>query len=158
MTETLALFAAPDFMGRLLLKLFRPETVNHVVWPAIQIAIVMTLVALWAGIAPYFERKISAFMQARLGPMRVGPWGILQWIADIIKLLVKEDFIPEKADRLVFLCAPFIAVVAVYVVFAVVPFGPDWAVITDVNIGMLFVLAVSGISVLALVLGGWAAN
>ena len=158
MTETLALFAPPDLIGRLLLKLFGPETVNYVLWPAIQIAIVMTLVALWAGIAPYFERKISAFMQARLGPMRVGPWGTLQWIADIIKLLVKEDFIPEKADRLVFLCAPFIAVVAVYVVFAVVPFGPDWAVITDVNIGMLFVLAVSSISVLALILGGWASN
>lgn len=158
MTKALALFAPPNFLDDLLLRLFSREALNYVVWPSIQIAIVMTLVAFWAAIAPYFERKISAFMQARLGPMRVGPWGILQPLADIIKLLVKEDFVPDKADRLVFMWAPFIAVVATYVVFAVVPFGPDWAVITDINIGILFVLSVSSVSVLALILGGWASN
>src|SRR5204863_8743824 len=138
-----ALLAAPNLIDSLLLKFFSEQTVNYVIWPFIQIGLVVVITTGWVAYATYLERKISAFMQARLGPMRVGPWGTLQWIADIIKLLVKEDFIPEKADRLVFLCAPFIAVVAVYVVFAVVPFGPDWAVITDVNIGMLFVLAVS---------------
>src|SRR5688572_24321861 len=97
-------------------------------------------------------------MQARLGPMRVGPWGLLQPIADGIKLLTKEDFIPEKADRWIFFLAPYIAVAAAFIVFAVIPFGPDWAVITDINIGLLFVLAVSSVGVLALILAGWSSN
>jgi NADH-quinone oxidoreductase subunit H len=118
----------------------------------------VTITAGWVAYATYLERKISAFMQARLGPMRVGPWGLLQPIADGLKLLVKEDFIPENADRWIFFIAPYIAVVAAFVVMAVVPFGPDWAVITDVNIGVLFVLAVSSVGVLATILAGWSSN
>jgi NADH-quinone oxidoreductase subunit H len=97
-------------------------------------------------------------MQARLGPMRVGPWGLLQPIADGIKLLTKEDFIPESADRWIFFFAPYIAVASAFIVFAVIPFGPDWAVIADVNIGLLLVLAVSSVGVLALILAGWSSN
>jgi NADH-quinone oxidoreductase subunit H len=97
-------------------------------------------------------------MQARLGPMRVGPWGLLQPIADGIKLLVKEDFIPDKADRWIFFFAPYIAVASAFIVFSVVPFGPDWGVIADVNIGLLLVLAVSSVGVLALILAGWSSN
>jgi NADH-quinone oxidoreductase subunit H len=97
-------------------------------------------------------------MQARLGPMRVGPWGLLQPIADGLKLLTKEDFIPEKADRWIFFFAPYIAVASAFIVFSVIPFGPDWAVITDVNIGLLLVLAVSSVGVLALILAGWSSN
>src|SRR5213080_4565667 len=154
----LALFAAPNFVDTLLLKFFSEQTVNHFVWPFIQIGLVVTLVAGWVAYATYLERKISAFMQARLGPMRVGPWGLLQPIADGIKLLTKEDFIPENADRWIFFVAPYIAVVAAFIVMAVVPFGPDWAVITDINIGVLFVLAVSSVGVLALILAGWSSN
>src|SRR5205807_5344771 len=83
---------------------------------------------------------------------------LLQPIADGLKVLVKEDFIPENADRWIFFVAPYIAVVAAFVVMAVVPFGPDWAVITDVNIGILFVLAVSSVGVLATILAGWSSN
>src|SRR5215468_11666147 len=150
--------AAPTIIDELLLKVFSPETVNHVVWPFIQIGLLVTLVAGWVAYATYLERKISAFMQARLGPMRVGPWGLLQPIADGLKLLTKEDFVPENADRWIFFVAPYIAVVAAFIVLAVVPFGPDWAVITDVNIGVLFVLAVSSVGVLALILAGWSSN
>jgi NADH-quinone oxidoreductase subunit H len=152
------LFAPINILDDLLLKIFSPETVNHVIWPFIQIGLIVTLIALWVAYATYLERKISAFMQARLGPMRVGPWGLLQPIADGIKLLTKEDFIPEKADRWLFFCAPYIAVAAAFIVFAVIPFGPDWAVITDVNIGILFVLSVSSVGVLALILAGWSSN
>jgi NADH-quinone oxidoreductase subunit H len=147
-----------NILNDALLNLFSQETINHFVWPLIQIGLVVTLVALWVAYATYLERKISAFIQARLGPMRVGPWGLLQPIADGIKLLVKEDFIPENADRWIFFFAPYIAVASAFIVFSVVPFGPDWAVIADVNIGLLLVLAVSSVGVLALILAGWSSN
>jgi NADH-quinone oxidoreductase subunit H len=150
--------AAPTIIDDLLLKFFSEPTVNYVIWPFIQIGLVVMITTGWVAYATYLERKISAFMQARLGPMRVGPWGLLQPIADGLKLLTKEDFIPENADRWIFFVAPYIAVVAAFVVLAVVPFGPDWAVITDVNIGVLFVLAVSSVGVLALILAGWSSN
>ena len=152
------LFAPISFLDELLRGYFGADTVQHVIWPFIQIGLIVTLVAGWVAYATYLERKISAFMQARLGPMRVGPWGLLQPIADGIKLLTKEDFVPEKADRWIFFFAPYIAVAAAFIVFAVIPFGPDWAVVTDVNIGLLFVLAVSSVGVLALILAGWSSN
>jgi NADH-quinone oxidoreductase subunit H len=145
-----AFLAAPTIIDNLLLKLFSEQTVNYVIWPFIQIGLVVIITTGWVAYATYLERKISAFMQARLGPMRVGPWGLLQPIADGLKLLTKEDFIPGNADRWIFFVAPYIAVVAAFIVLAVVPFGPDWAVITDVNIGVLFVLA--------LILAGWSSN
>ena len=152
------LFAPISFIDEFLLKFFDQSTINNVIWPFIQIGLLVTIVAGWVAYATYLERKISAFMQARLGPMRVGPWGLLQPIADGIKLLTKEDFIPDKADRGIFFIAPYIAVAAAFIVLAVVPFAPDWGVITDINIGLLFVLAVSSVGVLALILAGWSSN
>src|SRR6266550_22356 len=158
MTMLLSFLAPLNFVDTLLLKFFSEQTVNYVIWPFIQVGAVVTITALWVAYATYLERKISAFMQARLGPMRVGPWGLLQPIADGLKLLVKEDFVPGNADRWIFFLAPYIAVVAAFIVLAVVPFGPDWGVITDVNIGVLFVLAVSSVGVLATILAGWSSN
>ena len=117
------LFAPIDFINNLLLRFFNAETINFVVWPLLQIGLLVTLVAGWVAYATYLERKISAFMQARLGPMRVGPWGLLQPIADGLKLLTKEDFVPEKADRWIFFFAPYIAVASAFIVFSVIPFG-----------------------------------
>src|SRR3954468_16045530 len=154
----LALLAPPNFLNDLLLKFFSAETLNYAVWPFIQIGAVITLIAVWALYASYLERKISAFMQARLGPMRVGKWGLLQPIADAIKLLTKEDLMPDKADSYTFKFAPFISVAAAFIVFAVIPFAPDWGVITDINIGLLFVLSISSVGVLALILAGWSSN
>jgi NADH-quinone oxidoreductase subunit H len=150
--------ASPNLISWLLGYLFGQQAIDHVVWPLIQIVIIITAVAVWALYASYLERKISAFMQARLGPMRVGKWGLLQPIADALKLLTKEDLVPGASDSYLFKFAPFISVAAAFLVFAVIPFGPDWAVITDVNIGILFILAVSSIGVLALILAGWASN
>src|SRR5439155_19070869 len=154
----LGLLAPLNFVDSLLLKFFSEQTVNYVIWPFIQVGAVVTITALWVAYATYLERKISAFMQARLGPMRVGPWGLLQPIADGLKLLVKEDFIPENADRWIFFLAPYIAFVAAFIVMALIPFGPDWPVITDVNIGILFVFSVSSVAVLALILAGCSSN
>ena len=153
-----ALLAPPNFLNDLLLKFFSADTLNYVVWPFIQIGAVITLVAVWALYASYLERKISAFMQARLGPMRVGKWGLLQPIADAVKLLTKEDLVPEKADPYIFRYAPYISVAATFLTFAVIPFAPNWGVITDVNIGLLFVLSISSVGVLALILAGWSSN
>ena len=152
------LLSPVNVLNDLLLKFFSADTINFFIWPLIQIGLVVTLVAGWVAYATYLERKISAFIQARLGPMRVGPWGLLQPIADGLKLLTKEDFVPEKADRWIFFFAPYIAVASAFIVFSVIPFGPDWAVIADVNIGLLLVLAVSSVGVLALILAGWSSN
>jgi NADH-quinone oxidoreductase subunit H len=105
----------------------------------------------------WLERKILAHMQVRLGPMRVGPHGLLQPIADALKLLLKEDIMPAEADKLVFWIAPFMVVMTAFATFVVVPFGPTHAV-TDMNIGILFMLGVSSLSVLGIVMAGWASN
>jgi NADH-quinone oxidoreductase subunit H len=122
------------------------------------IVIVLFVILTVAAYLVYAERKISAFIQARLGPMRVGPYGLLQPLADALKLLSKEDIIPARAERSIFVIAPMISVVASLVVLAVIPFGPGRATITDINIGLLFILAVSSVGVLGIILGGWASN
>ena len=149
------MFVAPDWV----LSLTRERRPNafwaeYVVWPIFQILIVLFIVLTLVAYLVYVERKVSAFMQARLGPMRVGPWGLLQPAADGLKLLLKEDIIPLKADRVVFALAPIISVVAALIVLAVIPWGAGWATIANVNIGLLFILAVSSVGVLGLVLAG----
>lgn len=153
------MFAAPEWVLRLTREK-RPNIfwAEYVVWPAIQIVVVLFIVLTIVAYLVYLERKVSAFMQARLGPMRVGPWGLLQPAADGLKLLLKEDLIPAKADQTVFAMAPIICVVAALVVLAVVPWGPAWATIANINIGVLFILAVSSVGVLGLVLAGWSSN
>ncbi|HXG65123.1 MAG TPA: NADH-quinone oxidoreductase subunit NuoH [Blastocatellia bacterium] len=157
---TTLLLAAPDWVVRLTGGQ-RPNNVfwaDYIVWPLIQIVIVLFIVLTAVAYLVYLERKVSAFIQARLGPMRVGPWGLLQPAADGIKLLLKEDIIPLKADKAVFAIAPIISVVAALVVLSVVPWGAAWATIANINIGLLFILAVSSVGVLGLVLAGWASN
>src|SRR5881409_3965445 len=156
--STVALLAPINLIDSLLLRFFSEQMVNYVIWPFIQIGAVITITALWVAYATYLERKISAFIQSRLGPMRVGPWGLLQPLADGLKLILKEDIVPIKADRAVFLIAPIVSVVAALVVLSVIPWGAAWATIANVNIGLLFILAVSSVGVLGLVLAGWSSN
>jgi NADH-quinone oxidoreductase subunit H len=105
----------------------------------------------------WLERKILAHIQIRYGPMRVGPHGLLQPFADAIKLLIKEDIIPDGADKLVFWLAPVAVVMTAFTTFLVVPFGRTHSV-TDINIGILFMLGISSLSVLSIIMGGWASN
>src|ERR1051326_6179003 len=127
--------------------------VNHGVPPigawilakAIQAGVIVLGVSLVPMVLVYAERKVSAFMQARLGPMNVGPYGILQTLADGIKLIFKEDIVPVGSDRLVHLLAPMVVVAPVFICFAPIPFGKGLVPI-DLDIGVLFIFAVSGIS------------
>jgi NADH-quinone oxidoreductase subunit H len=157
---TTLLFVAPEWVRNVITHEKLPNVfwAEYIVWPLIQIVIVIFIVLTLVAYLTYLERKVSAFIQARLGPMRVGPWGLLQPLADGIKLLLKEDIVPIKADRAVFLIAPVISVVAALVVLSVIPWGAGWATIANVNIGLLFVLAVSSVGVLGLVLAGWSSN
>ena len=103
------------------------------------------------------ERKVLADFQARLGPMRVGPHGLLQPLADALKLLLKEDLIPRQADRAIFWVAPVIATFTALTAFSVLPFAPR-LVVADINVGLLFISAMGALSVLGIILGGWASN
>lgn len=114
----------------------------------------------------WVERKVIAHIQRRLGPYRVGPHGLLQPVADTLKLLLKEDLFPTHVNRFLYLLAPFLAVALALISIAVIPFGPEievagvrtWLQVTDLNVGVLFVLAVSSLTVYAIVLAGWSSN
>ena len=105
----------------------------------------------------WFERKLSARMQSRLGPTRVGPVGLFQPLADVLKLMSKEDLIPKDADRALFTLAPLLAVVCALAAAAVVPFSPD-VVAADLDVGVIWVLAVGSITTIAVFMAGWASN
>lgn len=111
----------------------------------------------FAALLSWIERRLLGVWQDRYGPNRVGPFGVLQIVADAIKLLTKEDWIPPFADRAVFVLAPAVIAVTTLLAFAVVPIAPGIGVV-DLNIGLLFFLAMSSLGVYSIVLGGWASN
>jgi NADH-quinone oxidoreductase subunit H len=140
--------------------LFAPGSFDMVITIAIillKIAIVVGIVMAHVAYATYFERKVIGHMQVRLGPMRVGPHGILQPIADFLKLFFKEDIIPNNADKPIFYVAPVISVIASLSSLAVIPFFNGF-VIANINIGLLFVFAMSSLGAYGLVMSGWASN
>jgi NADH-quinone oxidoreductase subunit H len=120
------------------------------------VGILAALLTLSAGMI-WLERRLLAAWQDRYGPNRVGPFGLLQVLADMIKIFTKEDWIPPFADKAVFIAAPGIIIVTVLLSFAVVPFAPGIGIV-DLNIGLLFFLAMSSMAVYSVVLAGWASN
>lgn len=148
-----------------------PEVLLNFVVPAIKAFVIVNIMAIMAGILTIVERRALAFLQVRKGPNRVGWQGSLQWVADTIKLMLKEDIVPTESEHLIHFLAPVIVVIPALTVFAVIPWGPEFtmrvpglgkittgAYVTDLNVGLLFILAVTSIGIYGIILGGWASN
>ncbi|MEZ4849445.1 MAG: NADH-quinone oxidoreductase subunit NuoH [Bacteroidia bacterium] len=141
---------------------------EFVTYSLILIGLALFVLLTAAAYSVYLERKVAALIQQRVGPNRVGPWGLLQPLADVIKLILKEDIVPSVADKFVHFIAPIISVTIALVVMAVIPFAKGdiamteatggFLVIADVNIGILYVLAITSIAVYGVTLAGWSSN
>lgn len=141
---------------------------SYVIETIIKIIVILTVFSALAGFTTYFERKVLAFMQRRLGPQHVGPYGVLQVLADGIKLFTKEDIVPQNAVKPIFMIAPTIAAATAFIAMAAVPFLPEFTlpftdyvvrpIVADVNIGVLFVVGVMAVGMYAPLLGGMASN
>ena len=147
------------------------NVLNYLVIPAIKAFVIINIMAVMAGVLTLVERRVLAWLQIRKGPNRVGSQGSLQWVADTIKLMMKEDIVPAKAEPIIHFLAPVLSVVPALTVFAVIPWGPEFTVrlpllgkvttsftVTDINVGLLFVLAVTSVGIYGIILGGWASN
>jgi NADH-quinone oxidoreductase subunit H len=148
----------PNFVMSYLGSKVTPGEAGNQFWALIYVLLIfvgVSLTVMW--LLNWIERKALAHFQVRLGPMRVGPHGLLQPFADALKLMLKEDIIPSEADQFVFWVAPLIGLFASFTVYTVIPFGPSQAV-SDMNIGILFMLGVSSLGVLGIVVAGWASN
>jgi NADH-quinone oxidoreductase subunit H len=133
------------------------EFVKPMMVPLICAVVIVAVLPLVAGYIVLLERKVMADMQARLGPMRVGPHGLLQPIADAVKLLLKEDIIPDEADKAIFWIAPLISVTTGMLAMSALAIGP-WFQIADLNVGLLFIVGIGALGIFGIVLGGWASN
>src|SRR5688572_5166830 len=130
-----------------------PAWITALIAPFIVLNVVIGLVTY----VTLLERKFAARMQSRIGPYRVGPHGLLQPIADALKLMMKEDVVPTAADKTVYNLAPIVFLIPCMLIFATIPFAPGLGV-ADLNIGMLFFLAVSSMEIVGLFMAGWGSN
>ena len=134
-----------------------PPLVQYLATVLCKILLVSIVVILVVAFSTYFERKVIGSMQARVGPNRVGPLGLGQPFADVIKLLIKEVVIPTRSNKFLFVIAPLLTLIPALAAWAVIPMN-DWFVIADINAGLLYVLALTSIGVYGVILAGWATN
>jgi NADH-quinone oxidoreductase subunit H len=140
-----------------ILKGIPADIVYAIVMILVAFSVLSFFVAPLAGVTSWLERRVWARIQSRVGPNRVGPQGILQWIADGIKNLLKEDIIPEAADRKLFALAPYVVFVGFLATFVVIPFGSQ-LIVADLNIGILYILAITSLVVVGILMAGWSSN
>src|SRR5712691_10765320 len=132
---------------------------TYLVWPLIKFLIAFIIVQVVVAGMTWIERRLLGFMQARLGPNRVGPYGLLQIIADPIKFLLKEDIVPSSAEKVAYFLGPVLPLIPTFLVYCLIPFGPGSTyVAARVNIAVLLILALTSTGVYGIILGGWASN
>ena len=134
-----------------------PELLREVIIILLQIVPLLVVIILCVAYLTFWERKIIGWMQNRIGPNRVGPWGLFQPFADTIKLILKEVIVPAKANRFLFLIAPLLSISPAIAAWAVVPLFPDFA-IAEIDAGLLYVLALTSFGVYGVIIAGWATN
>ncbi len=142
------------------------QMVSALLVPLFLILIILVGVLTAVAYLVLLERKVQAWVQVRLGPMRVGPHGVLQPVADVVKLIIKEDITPARVDRWVYTLAPIIVLVPALIAFAVIPFGASTTIfgttvplyVADINVGLLYIVSVASIGVYGIILGGWSSN
>ena len=128
---------------------------NDIIMTVVKVVVILSVFSALAGFTTYIERKILAFMQRRPGPLHVGPYGLLQILCDGAKLFTKEDFIPQNANKLIFMIAPIITAATAFIAMTAVPFIPG-VIVSDINVGVLFVLGVMATGLYGPLLGGMA--
>jgi NADH-quinone oxidoreductase subunit H len=152
--------ATPEFISNLA-GLVLPESMVEIVattvWYALLAVMIFLPIIIVMAMLTYAERRVIGSMQARVGPNRVGPFGLLQPFADVIKLLVKEVVVPTRSNKVLFLIAPLLALVPALAAWAVIPLWPGF-VVADINAGVLFLLALSSAGVYGIIIAGWATN
>ena len=130
---------------------------TYLVWPLIKFSIAFIAVQALVAAMNWIERRVLGFFQARLGPNRVGPWGLGQIIADPIKFLLKEDFVPARAEKVAYYLGPILPLLPSFIVFCLIPFGPPptFSVTNNINVGLLLIFALTSTAVYGIILGGW---
>ncbi len=150
---------ASDFVQKFIIPRFPefPVELGTILMMLAGAGIFVAVVPLLPLVLVLAERKVAARFQNRTGPMRVGPWGTLQTLADGIKLIFKEDFIPQQGDKLLFRLAPYIMFTCSFAVFAAIPFTRD-ILVSDLNIGIFYIMAISSVIVMGVIMAGWSSN
>ncbi len=132
---------------------------TYLIWPVVKFSIAFIIVQVIVAAMNWVERRLLGLFQARLGPNRVGPWGLLQIIADPIKFLLKEDIVPARSEKIAYFLGPILPLLPAFIVFCLIPYGPPPTfTVTRVNVGLLLILALTSTAVYGIILGGWASN
>ena len=132
---------------------------QYLVWPLVKFLIAFIIVQVIVAAMNWIERRLLGFMQARLGPNRVGPKGLLQIIADPVKMLLKEDIVPANAEKVAYYLGPMLPLLPTFIIYCLIPFGPSGTfVAARVNVALILVLALTSTGVYGIILGGWASN
>ncbi|MFJ3158659.1 NADH-quinone oxidoreductase subunit H, partial [Pseudomonas protegens] len=135
---------------------FTPEVID-VILTVVKAIVILLAVVIAGALLSFVERRLLGWWQDRYGPNRVGPFGMFQIAADMLKMFFKEDWTPPFADKVIFTLAPVVAMSALLIAFAIIPITPTWGV-ADLNIGLLFFFAMAGLSVYAVLFAGWSSN
>lgn len=136
-----------------------PALMKYLIWPLVKFLVAFIIVQVIVAGMNWVERRLLGLMQARLGPNRVGPWGLLQIVADPIKFILKEDIVPANAEKVAYFLGPMLPLIPAFLVFCLIPYGPPPTfTVTHTNVGLLLILALTSTGVYGIILGGWASN